>query len=425
MNTSSDSGVAKFLESFSLKKSSGHNLSLLPDPDVKGKTVTETLFFQGNPVPVYINEFWTARQRQASPLHELSYRACFKPQLPRFFIELFTTEGDLVYDPFSGRGTTAIEAALLGRNVIANDINPLSRILAWPRLAIPALEGVQKRLGEIPLKQNLRADIDLSMFFHRQTEAELVSLKEYFLGCAAAGAEDSLDRWIRMVATNRLTGHSPGFFSVYTLPPNQAVTPERQIKINIKRKQQPVYRDTRGLIMKKSKGLLQSLTVKQRKNLGTVAGKALFLTGDARHTPEIRDGSVQLTVTSPPFLDVVQYSSDNWLRCWFNSIDVKKVESMITMSRTLAEWAAVMADVFKELFRVTKNKGWVAFEVGEIKNGKIKLDEHVVPLGLAAGFRCEGIVINAQKFTKTANIWGIGNNSSGTNTNRIVLFQKK
>ena len=31
-----------------------------------------------------------------------------------------------------------------------------------------------------------------------------------------------------MVALNRLTGHSPGFFSVYTLPPNQATSVERQ-----------------------------------------------------------------------------------------------------------------------------------------------------------------------------------------------------
>jgi len=35
-------------------------------------------------VPTYVNEFWTARQRQANSLHEISYRACFKPQLPDF-----------------------------------------------------------------------------------------------------------------------------------------------------------------------------------------------------------------------------------------------------------------------------------------------------------------------------------------------------
>src|ERR1043165_5097628 len=61
-------------------------------------------------VPTFVNEFWTARQRQASSLHEISYRACFKPQLPRFFIERLTASGDRIYDPFMGRGTTPIEA---------------------------------------------------------------------------------------------------------------------------------------------------------------------------------------------------------------------------------------------------------------------------------------------------------------------------
>ena len=59
-------------------------------------------------VNTFTNEFWTAKQRAASRLHEVSYRACFKPQLPRFFIERLTQPGDLVYDPFMGRGTTLV-----------------------------------------------------------------------------------------------------------------------------------------------------------------------------------------------------------------------------------------------------------------------------------------------------------------------------
>ena len=66
----------------------------------------------------------------------------------------------------------------------------------------------------------------------------------------------------------------------------------------------------------------------------------------------------------------------------------------------------------------------MAFEVGEVRRGKIKLEEVVAPLGISAGFACMAIAINAQKFTKTANIWGVSNNSMGTNTNRIVLFRK-
>jgi len=128
-----------------------------------------------------------------------------------------------------------------------------------------------------------------------------------------------------MVATNRLTGHSPGFFSVYTLPPNQAVTPERQIKINTRRNQEPEYRDTHRLIIRKTKSLLRNLTPMQVRNLRRAGESALFLKNDARQTLEIPPESVDLIVTSPPFLNVVQYDKDNWLRCWFNRIDAKTI----------------------------------------------------------------------------------------------------
>jgi hypothetical protein len=400
----------------------GDNASLFEDEP--SGTRVEYVSIGGRDIPRYINEYWTSRQRQASSIHEISYRACFKPQLPRFFINLLTREGDTVYDPFSGRGTTVIEAGLMGRQIIANDINPLSEILSRPRFFIPDLEQVEKRLYEIPIDRSARAEIDLSMFYHPETEAEIVSLRNYLLERRDSRLEDAIDGWIRMVATNRLTGHSPGFFSVYTLPPNQAVSPERQIKINEKRNQKPEYRDTRRIIMKKSASLLRNLTGRQKQNLNRAGKTALFLCNDARHTPEIRSESVRLTVTSPPFLDVVQYSRDNWLRCWFNSIDADEISGKITMSKTVEEWSVVMGEVFRELFRITKKGGWVAFEVGEVKGGSVMLDEYVVPLGLAAGFDCEGILINLQEFTKTSNIWGIDNNTHGTNTNRIVLFKK-
>lgn len=376
-------------------------------------------------VPVYEQELWTSRQRQASPIHEVSYRACFKPQLPRYFIERLTGPGDLVYDPFSGRGTTAVEAALAGRRVVANDINPLSAIFTLPRLEVPGMENIAERLRTLPSGRRRKADIDLSMFYHADTERELLALRDYLARHAAAGTEDAVDRWIRMVATNRLTGHSPGFFSVYTLPPNQATTPENQVRINRKLKQKPEYRDTRALILRKSAQLLSRLDAGQRDALRLAAKSAMLLERPACATSDIRSGSVQLTVTSPPFLDVVHYARDNWLRCWFNAIDAETVGAGITMSRTVEEWSEAMAAVFAELYRVTRGGGWVAFEVGEVRRGRVRLEEIVVPLGAAAGFECEAVLINAQKFTKTANIWGVRNNSKGTNTNRIVLLQKR
>jgi hypothetical protein len=218
------------------------------------------------------------------------------------------------------------------------------------------------------------------------------------------------------VAINRLTGHSPGFFSVYSMPPNQAVSIKSQKKINERRQQTPPRRDVKKIIAKKSAQLLKDLEGEM------LRADSLLLTRDCRATPEIRNRSVQLAVTSPPFLDIVDYAGDNWLRCWFLGIDAKEVE--ITTPRKLEAWADAMTAVFHELHRVLKPGGWVAFEVGEVRNGKVRLEETVLKCGAAAGLAPELVMINAQEFTKTANCWGVGNNARGTNTNRITLFRK-
>ena len=375
-------------------------------------------------VPVYEEELWTSRQRQANAIHEISYRGCFKPQLPNYFLERLSAEYDVVYDPFSGRGTTPIEAALLGRRVIANDINPLSAILTRPRLEVPDLADIQRRLHGIRIRASAGADIELSMFYNRRTESELVTLRDYLNRRRENREEDAVDRWIRMVATNRLTGHSPGFFSVYTLPPNQAVAPEDQLRINRKLGQKPPYRDTRALILRKSVQLQGQLAAADRQRLRQAATNAIFLNTDAAATRALPAGGLQLTVTSPPFLDVVQYARDNWLRCWFNALDAEAIGDRITMAKTPEEWSASMSRVFAELYRLTAAGGWVAFEVGEVRRGAIRLEEIVAPLGVAAGFECSAVLINTQRFTKTANIWGVENNRLGTNSNRIVVFRK-
>jgi hypothetical protein len=372
-----------------------------------------------------VGEFWTSGQRQANRIHEVSYRACFKPQLPKFFIEKFTEPGEIVYDPFAGRGTTAIEAALSSRLVISNDVNPISRILTEPRLHIPQLEELEKRLSKIPRVGEDLDSSDLGMFYQTETMAELMGLKLYLKSRKDAGLEDGLDRWIRMVATNRLTGHSPGFFSVYSLPPNQAVSRKSQVKINEKLGQSPSYRDTHALIMKKSKSLVSQLGWSERETLAVIGSQATFSSCDSASTPHIRSESVSLVVTSPPFLDVVQYAEDNWLRAWFNDLDAAGIAAQITMSKTVGEWSKKMLSVFSELNRVIAPGGIVAFEVGEIKGGKVNLEEAVIPLGIDSGFDLQQVLVNQQSFSKTSNIWGISNNKTGTNSNRIVVFRKK
>lgn len=386
------------------------------------ETVAQSFSGSQVTVPTFINEFWTSVQRAASSLHEISYRACFKPQLPRFFIERLTRPGDRVYDPFMGRGTTPIEAALLGRIPVGCDVNPLSVRLVRPRVQPPTLEQIQARLSEINFSTSGPLWEELLVFYHPDTLKALTALKEYLLGRIRLGHFDSVDDWIGMVALNRLTGHSVGFFSVYTLPPNQAASISRQAKINAKRGQVPPYRDVAAIILKKSRQLLGECDMAVRATLASVASGAQWVTSQCSSTPGIASNSIRLVVTSPPFLDVVQYATDNWLRCWFLGIDPKSIQ--ITMARRVDAWQQVMTAVFQELARVLEPGGVIAFEVGEVNKGIVRLEEAVLPCGMAAGLRPELVLINAQEFTKTARCWGVDNNSKGTNSNRIVVFSK-
>ena len=376
----------------------------------------------GIEVPVFTNEFWTSKQRAAHPLHEVSYRACFKPQLPRFFIERLTQPGDLIYDPFMGRGTTLVEAALLGRRVAGCDINPLSCVFTAPRLNSPSVEQIARRLSIIDFAWSGDVRHDLEVFYHPATLRQLTALRYYLRQAAATGTADTVDDWIRMVATNRLTGHSPGFFSVYTLPPNQAVSLASQQRINTKRSQQPELRDVAALILKKTRQLLSEPPPFWHSTLSAQRSVPLLLTRSSDDTPELADDSVDLVVTSPPFLDTVDYAQDNWLRAWFCGIDLDRVP--IWHVRSPDDWTKAMTRVFAELHRVLRPGGHVAFEVGEVRHGKVQLEHHAIAAGQAAGLEPVLVLINDQKFTKTANCWGVSNNAKGTNTNRVVLFQK-
>lgn len=388
------------------------------------RTVEEELAVEtsGKPikVPLLINEFWTSRQRAAHSLHEISYRACFKPQLPRFFIERLTKVGHTVYDPFSGRGTTALESILLGRDAVACDINPLSKILLEARLSPPNQHEISSRLNEIPWSDAEDVRDDLLVFYHPDTLRQISALRKYLRIREAGGLLDHVDRWIRMVAVNRLTGHSTGFFSVYTLPPNQAVSIEAQVKINAQRNQTPPKRNVPKLILSKSRSLLADL---DDSTLSRVLKRSSrLLIQHATSTPTIQDESIDLVVTSPPFLDVVDYAGDNWLRCWFCNIDASTVP--ITIAKKPQDWQNAMQNVFQELHRVLRPGAYVAFEVGEVRNGKLKLEELVIPAATNVGLKSCFVVVNAQEFTKTAACWGVTNNKKGTNSNRIVLLQK-
>ncbi|MFC1743753.1 DNA methyltransferase [Candidatus Riflebacteria bacterium] len=396
-----------------------YNPQLVQDAKVE---YLETEF--GN-YPRVIREFWTAKQRQMHSLHyAVSYRASFKPELPSFFIEHFSKPGDIVFDPFSGRGTTMLQANLMGRVGINNDINPLSERLAYPKTHPVTMDALENRLSKVDLKtgKKVKADIALDMFYHPDTESELLKLKNYL-----SQNRDQVDRFIELVAVSRLHGHSKGFFSAYSFP-QISIPPKRQIRINKTRKQNPEYRDVASLILKKARAILKDGYIR---DINQVARYNEYFSGDARDLNRMRDNTVDLVITSPPFLDKADYIQDNWLEHWFLDINPSEFQENLVQTPDLNYWKSFINQSFLELARLVKKNGFVAFEVGEVKHDRhlLNLEEILIEIieteaALREAFRIENIFVNSQYFTKLGECFGVSNNQKGTNTNRILFLRR-
>ena len=94
------------------------------------------------------------------------------------------------------------------------------------------------------------------------------------------------------------------------------------------------------------------------------------------------------------------------------------------MTRRESEWQNHITNVLCNCYRMLRPEGVVAFEVGEVRKASLELERLVVPAARTAGFEPMCVLVNQQKFTKTANCWGIANGSKGTNTNRIVVLRR-
>lgn len=367
-------------------------------------------------IPYLTNIFWTQKQRNGHALHEIPYRASFKPELPAFLIERLTRSGQVVHDPFMGRGTVPLQAALLGRQARGSDIHPLAVLLARPRLGQITTAQIDEALTTVDWTAGRIKRPDLLAFYHPQTLQQIEALRDWIAIRAVSETQiPAAVDWIRMAALSRLSGHSPGYMSVRTMPPNQMIDVGQQHKLNTRLGQIPPLRGVAGIIRRKSAHLLRDGAVPPGLH-------HQLMTRDAADSSWLPEGSVDLVVTSPPFADVVDYRHESWLRSWFAGIDT--ATTAFAHHRDLNAWSAMICRVLIGLARVLRSGGHLAMEVGEIRKGKIDLAAHVWRAAEGLPFQRLAVVVHDHAFTKVSHMTGITNGCLGTNSNRVVVLRR-
>lgn len=398
-------------------------MSLQLDLDIRSeeRVISEESVTDGRAARAYlkrVGEFWTAKQRRMHSLHyAVSYRASFKPELPDYFIRRFSRPGDVVFDPFSGRGTTVLQANLLGRVGYGNDVNPMSERIAYPKTHPVPVSEVRAILDALDLEAPVEPDQDLSMFYHPDTHREILNLMRHL-----RDSRTDADRFVEMIALSRLHGHSTGFFSVYSFP-QISVPPANQIKINERRKQSPDYRPIKPRILRKARQILRDADIRAIREVGE---KNRFTTQDSRAITDMPSDCAALIVTSPPFLNKADYVTDNWLELWFLGIDIEHVRRGVVQTADLDEWSAFVLDSMKEMRRILRPGGICVIEVGDVmyRGEPLDLDEVIVGLAPECGLKVIEVMIHQQRFTKLANTFNVANNEEGTNTHRLVVMEE-
>lgn len=344
--------------------------------------------------------FESTQEEDAHSLHyALSFPESFPPEIPSYFISKYSRRNDVVLDPFCGAGTTALEAAILGRVPFASDINPLAARITQAKLEPADLTEVTLALQLL----NLRRPIDLkifndffSPFYDTDTFRELLHLREY-----VHSNDSAVARFLELVSLSLLHGHTAGFFSVYSLP-QVALTPEKQKELNNKRHQIPDYRAVMPRILRRTASILRDGIPSVLRQYGA---KGKVSVTDARNLSYVGNASVNLTVTAPPLPGDADTVQDSWLKLWFSGIQSRSFAERMFSASHVAEWKDYMNEVLLETARVTVSGGRGVFvlRAARIDNQSILLDEELMNLveeNLSRYWEPEAILIHKEKTAK-------------------------
>lgn len=320
-----------------------------------------------------------------SSLHRIMSRTgSFPPALARWVIEKFSDLGDVVFDPFSGKGTAPLEACLTNRVGVGNDLAPEAYVVTRAKVNPVSFKAVRSWVDHASRVMRPDAvsvydvDDDVRVFYHSQTLRQILAVRELLLD-----AEDDVSNFVKACMLGILHGSSEISLSVpcshsFSMAPNYL---RRYVARH--RLKRPV-RNVLACLMKKAEQVLAD-------GLPPVRGAAFNV--DAVSLP-FADESFDLIVTSPPYFNLQTYAWDNWLRLWFLGYDYRVVNKRLFGTQSVSRYVSFMEKALKEMFRVLRYGGFCVMVVGDVKLGRKQVDmaELLIEPAEKAGFTPEAII---------------------------------
>lgn len=291
-------------------------------------------------------------------LHQIApYIGRMKTSMARALVLGRTRPGDLVVDPFCGCGVVALEAAANGRRVVAGDWNPYAVLITRAKLLPPVnIQVAERRLHKTwKLALELLAEQDLrnvptwvQRFFHPETLRHALAFRD---ACVQVG-----DDFLLACLLGILHHQRPGFLSY----PSSHLVPYLRDKQFPPRAFPEMYEERDVL----SRMLAKVHRTFRRACTFSVPRRVIH--GDAREFPRLR--KVRAVITSPPYMNALDYVRDNRLRLWF--IDRKLPEGLELMRRNRdIAFSSLMREVCLRLASGIERGGYFILVVGDATRG--------------------------------------------------------
>ena len=285
------------------------------------------------------------------------YYAMFPAPFVTSAVRAFTEPGDVVMDPFSGRGNAPFVAAALGRPAVAVDILPVAWLFTAAKL-VPARQPwrLMRRVRAIASAVTPKDRRSRSRF---ETMAWAPAVRG-FLKAARRELDwkgSRVDRTLMAFVALHMQDSSPNGLS-NRLSPTVAHSPRYAVRWwTSKGLHRPPATDPVAF-------LTDRITRRYAYGVPKLARSHPFL-GDARRKlPQLTRRRVKLLVTSPPYHDVTDYWNDHWLRLWLLGEAMRKNWKRTQKHANLSAYRSLMSEVFQKAKRHLRKDGIVLVRCG-------------------------------------------------------------